>query len=89
MKNYLEVNVVRFIHLLRHAGIRIGSGEVIDALNALTLLDLTDREAVRAALKATLVKRPGEQQVFDKAFDIFFAPPEQGGFGKTIVELKT
>ena len=76
MKNYLEVNVVRFIHLLRHAGIRIGSGEVIDALNALTLLDLTDRQAVRAALKATLVKRPGEQQVFDKAFDIFFAPPE-------------
>ncbi|EEG77826.1 vWA domain-containing protein [Dethiobacter alkaliphilus] len=76
MKNYLEINVVRFIHLLRHAGIRIGSGEVIDALQALTLMDLSDREAVRAALKATLVKRPGEQQVFDKAFDIFFAPPE-------------
>ncbi|MDW7650342.1 MAG: VWA domain-containing protein [Bacillota bacterium] len=76
MKNYLEINVVRFIHLLRHSGIRIGSGEVIDALNALTLLDLTDRSAVRAALKATLVKRPGEQQVFDKAFDVFFAPPE-------------
>lgn len=76
MKNHLEVNVVRFIHLLRHAGIRIGSGEVIDALNALTLLELGEREAVRAALKATLVKRPGEQQVFDKAFDIFFATPE-------------
>lgn len=76
MKNYLEINVVRFIHLLRYSGVRIGSGEVLDALQALTLLDLSDREAVRAGLKATLVKRPGEQQVFDKAFDVFFAPPE-------------
>ena len=76
MKNHLEINVVRFIHLLRHAGVRIGSGEVIDALNALTLLDLSDREAVKAGLKATLVKRSGEQHVFNKAFDIFFAPPE-------------
>lgn len=76
MKDYLEINVVRFIHLLRHAGIRIGSGEVIDALNALALLDLSDRDAVKAALKATLVKRPGEQPVFNKAFEVFFAPPE-------------
>lgn len=76
MKNYLEINLVRFIHLLRHAGIRIGSGEAIDALRALMLLDLSERETVRAALLATLVKRPGERAVFDKAFNVFFAPPE-------------
>jgi uncharacterized protein with von Willebrand factor type A (vWA) domain len=74
---YLENSVVRFIHLLRRLGIRIGSGEVIDALAALMLLDLSERETVRAALKATLVKRPGERAVFDKAFDSFFAPPEE------------
>jgi uncharacterized protein with von Willebrand factor type A (vWA) domain len=77
MKDYLEVNVVRFIHLLRHTGVRIGSGEVIDALNALALLDLSDRLAVRSALQATLIKRPGERAVFDRAFDLFFAPPEE------------
>lgn len=76
MENYLETNVVRFIHLLRHAGIRIGSGEVLDALNALSLLGLSDKETVRAGLKAVLIKRPGEQQLFDKAFALFFAPPE-------------
>jgi len=76
MENYLEVNLVRFIHLLRYAGVRIGSGEVLDALNALSLLDISDREAVQAGLKATLVKRSGEQQLFDKAFALFFAPPE-------------
>ncbi len=77
MENYLEINVVRFIHLLRHVGVRIGSGEVIDALNALTLLDLSDRNAVKAGLKATLVKRPGEAAAFEKAFNLFFALPEQ------------
>jgi uncharacterized protein with von Willebrand factor type A (vWA) domain len=74
---YLENSIVRFIHLLRRLGVRIGSGEVLDALAALTLLDLSERETVRVALKATLVKRPGERAVFDKAFDVFFAPPEE------------
>jgi len=74
---YLENSVVRFIHLLRRLGVRIGSGEVVDALAALTLIDLSERETVRAALKATLVKRPGERAVFDRAFDVFFAPPEE------------
>lgn len=77
MKECPEVNVIRFGHLLRHSGVRIGSGEVIDALNALTLLDLSDRRAVRAALQATLIKRPGEKAVFDRSFDFFFAPPEE------------
>jgi uncharacterized protein len=77
MENYLEINVVRFIHLLRHVGVRIGSGEVIDALNALTFLDLSDRAVVKAGLKATLVKRPGEAAAFERAFSLFFAPPEQ------------
>jgi uncharacterized protein with von Willebrand factor type A (vWA) domain len=73
----LENSVVRFVHLLRRLGVRIGSGEVIDALAALMLVDLSERETVRIALKATLVKRPGEREVFDKAFDVFFAPPEE------------
>ncbi|NLZ93885.1 MAG: VWA domain-containing protein [Firmicutes bacterium] len=76
MKNYLEINIVRFIQLLRHAGLRIGSGEVMDALRALTFIDLRKRDDVRIALQATLVKHPEEQQVFTKAFDIFFASPQ-------------
>ncbi|MCR3921219.1 MAG: VWA domain-containing protein [Firmicutes bacterium] len=77
VKDYLEVNVVRFIHLLRHAGLRIGSGEVIDALQALTLVGVVERDAVRIALKSTLVKRPGEQAIFEKAFALFFGSPNK------------
>lgn len=74
--DHFEINIVRFINLLRYSGVRIGSGEVLDALKSLTLLDLSDRSAVKAALKATLVKRPGDAPVFEKAFEVFFAPPE-------------
>ncbi|HZK24284.1 MAG TPA: VWA domain-containing protein [Oscillospiraceae bacterium] len=76
MTNRLEVNVVRFVQLLRHMGLRIGSSEVIDALQALQEVELSERDAVRLALQATLVKRPGEQAVFTQAFARFFASPE-------------
>lgn len=76
MTNRLEVNLVRFVHLLRLMGLRIGISEVIDALQALQEVDLAEREAVRTALQAALVKRPAEQAVFAQAFARFFASPE-------------
>jgi len=39
MEKTMESNLIRFIHLLRMAGLRIGSGEVIDALNALSAVE--------------------------------------------------
>ncbi len=69
--------MVRFIHLLRMSGIKIGSGEVIDALNTLQEIDLSHRETVKTALRAVLVKRKGEREVFDRTFDLFFSPMEE------------
>jgi hypothetical protein len=42
--DYLENNVIRFVHLLRNGGIRIGSSEVIDALRALQMIDIANRQ---------------------------------------------
>ncbi len=69
--------MVRFTHLLRLSGIKIGSGEVIDALNTLQEIDISDRETVKTALRAVLVKRKGEREVFDRTFDLFFSPMEE------------
>ncbi len=77
MEKTIEANIVRFTHLLRLAGIRVGSGEVIDALNALTYVDFSDREQVKTALRSVLVKRKGEREVFDRTFDLYFAPLEE------------
>ena len=52
------------ITLLRQAGVPVSMVEVLDAFAALAHVELADRSQFRAALFATLVKRPEDQQAF-------------------------
>jgi len=76
LPNYLENNLIRFVYLLRAEGIRIGSSEVIDALQALEHIPIERRQEVRGALKATLIKKSEDQPLFDHSFDHFFTALE-------------
>jgi len=76
-KNYIENNLVKFVQVLRYLGLRVSSSETIDALKALSLIDINDRDAFRITLRALLSKQIEKQILFDKAFDIFFASPEE------------
>jgi len=58
---------------LRQAGVPVSTSEVIDATSALHAIDVVDRSQVRAALAATLVKRPEDRAAFDALFEIHFA----------------
>jgi hypothetical protein len=60
-----------FVDLLRRAGLRISTAELIDAARALGEVGLEERAAVRAALAATLVKRAGDVAVFDDLFALY------------------
>ncbi|HSL25084.1 MAG TPA: VWA domain-containing protein [Acidimicrobiia bacterium] len=62
-----------FITELRAAGIPVSMVEAIDAMEAVKLVDLGDRLALKAALGATLVKNARHYQAFDVAFEVFFA----------------
>jgi len=62
-----------FIGELRAAGIPVSMVEAIDAMEAVKLVDLGDRLALKAALGATLVKNARHYQAFDVAFEVFFA----------------
>lgn len=62
-----------FISELRAAGIPVSMVEAIDAMEAVKLIDLGDRSALKATLGATLVKNARHYQAFDVAFDVFFA----------------
>lgn len=62
-----------FIQELREVGIPVSMVEAIDALEALGYTDLSDREAFKAALGATLVKNARHYESFDTAFEVFFA----------------
>jgi len=74
----MDAVVVRFIRLLKRAGVGISPSETIDALQALSCVTLTDREAVRMVLRATLVKKLRDIPVFDALFDLFFVSPAGG-----------
>lgn len=72
----IENNLARFIHILRHLGMRVSSAEAVDAVNALTTLDILDRQQVKAGFLATLAKSPEDRLIVEKAFQSFFVPPE-------------
>jgi uncharacterized protein with von Willebrand factor type A (vWA) domain len=65
---------IGFLHALRDAGVSISLAEVLDATRALGVVDLLDREGLRAAYAATVVKRPAHRPAFDTLFDLWFPP---------------
>jgi hypothetical protein len=69
-------NVVGFARALRAAGIPLGPGAVIDAMNALQLIDIGNRADVFATLQSVFVKRHEHALIFAQAFDLFFRASE-------------
>lgn len=67
-----------FVAGLREEGIAASPAECIDALRAVRLAGVADRERFQTALRATLVKRSGQRAAFDRLFDIYFAAPARG-----------
>ncbi|MEU6808028.1 VWA domain-containing protein [Streptomyces sp. NPDC046831] len=57
---------------LRAHGVRIGTGETVDAARAVEALGLADRELLREGLAATLLHGSGQRAVFDPVFDLYF-----------------
>ena len=76
-QNDFENHFVRFIHVLRHLGIRISSAEAIDTFKALELFDFTNRDQVKQAMRATLAKDLESQKLFEQAFDSFFVSKDE------------
>ena len=73
---HMADNVVGFARALRAAGIPVGPGAVIDALNALQAIEIGHRADVYATLEAIFVKRHEHMLIFAQAFDLFFRAAE-------------
>ncbi|MCS6924666.1 MAG: VWA domain-containing protein [Candidatus Binatia bacterium] len=65
---------LRFIDALRTAGLRISVGESIDAVRAVAAVGI-EREPLREALAASLVKDEADRPLFEATFARFFATP--------------
>ncbi|MFG3589666.1 VWA domain-containing protein [Streptomyces sp. NPDC047990] len=64
--------LTELVGALRAHGVRIGTGETVDAARAMEALGLTDRERLREGLAATLLHGTAQRRVFDPAFDLYF-----------------
>src|SRR5215471_16983451 len=70
-------NIVGFARALRAAGLPVGPGAVIDAVNALRVIDIGSRADVFTTLEAIFVKRREHALIFKQAFNLFFRAAEE------------
>src|SRR5271168_2427202 len=68
----LAENIVYFARALRAAGVPVGPGAVLDALEAVKVAGVGTREDFYWTLHAVFVKRHEHSMLFDQAFRIFF-----------------
>lgn len=75
----LTAHVVGFCRRLRTRGLAVGPKEAIDALRALSSVDVSDRRECYLALRTVLTSRKDDLALFDLVFEEFWNPPEETG----------
>jgi uncharacterized protein with von Willebrand factor type A (vWA) domain len=72
----LVENVMYFARALRAAGLPIGPGKVLAAIEALRAVGIADRQDFYWTLHAVFVNRRDQRELFDQAFHIFWRNPQ-------------
>ena len=72
----LSENIMHFGRVLRRAGLPIGPGQVLAALNAVEAVGLGSRDDFYWTLHAVFVNRRDQRDLFDQAFHIFWRNPD-------------
>lgn len=68
-------HLILFVRTLRHAGLGLGPGDTRAALQAAAAVGIDDRDDLRRALAASLVRSPRDVPLFRQAFGLFFERP--------------
>src|SRR5512143_986117 len=72
----LIANLMHFARTLRAAGLPVGPGKVIDAVQAVEEVGIGNRADFYWTLHAVFVNRPDQRLLFDQAFHVFWRNPE-------------
>ena len=75
---------MHFARALRAAGMAVGPGSIIDAVNAVEVAGVTRREDFRAALQSVFVTKYEHLVIFDQAFNIFW---KRRGFMEKLIAM--
>ena len=70
--NSAELLAVSFTRILRGAGLTVPLDTVFACQTALDAVGLNDRDLVYWATRATLLRRPEDIEIFDRAFKVFW-----------------
>src|ERR1700726_11391 len=72
----LLANLMHFARTLRAAGLPVGPGKVIDAVQAVEEVGIGNRADFYWTLHAVFVNRADQRLLFDQAFHVFWRNPE-------------
>ena len=72
----LAENIMHFARVLRGAGLPVGPDRVIDALRALEIAGVSDREDFYWTLASVFLDRREQFDLFDQAFHVFWRNPQ-------------
>ncbi|MDF1793298.1 MAG: VWA domain-containing protein [Thalassobaculaceae bacterium] len=68
-------NIMHFGRTLRAAGLPVGPGKVLDAVEAVRAVGLNNRRDFYWTLHAVFVNRRDQREIFDQAFHVFWRNP--------------
>ena len=99
---HLLENLTAFARFLRSLGLAVPAGSTIEAARAAQCINIGKKDDFRLALRAMLVSRAEDLQVFDQAFQAFWKEPSgtnteldlrplgsERRFGEPIVEMES
>ncbi len=72
----LAGNITHFARALRKAGLKLGSGRVIDAINAVQAVGFTQKADFYWTLHACFVSKPEDSAVFAQLFRLYWRDPQ-------------
>ena len=85
--SYFVDNLIGLARSLRRMGLPIGTDRIITLTEALQHVDLSSKEDVRAACRATLIQRHEDIPAFEQVFEDFRIPPARDDDHTQEVEL--
>ncbi|MFO7664221.1 MAG: VWA domain-containing protein [Chloroflexota bacterium] len=68
----MDDRIIDFVRGLRAAGVRVSMAESADAMRAVKVLGITDKELFRRSLRTTLVKESDDFAAFEELFPLYF-----------------
>ncbi len=72
----IATNIMHFARVLRAAGLPVGPGRVIEAINAVETVGIGNRDDFYWTLHAVFVNRRDQREIFDQAFHVFWRNPK-------------